>query len=429
MLITSLVGMFLATRAGVPWPVLIFGNLGIALCAGGAAAVNHVVDRRIDALMARTHKRPLAEGRVSPVAALVFAMVLAVAGLALLLAFTNPLAAWLTLASLLGYAVIYTGFLKRATPQNIVIGGLAGAAPPLLGWVAVTGHVSAEPLLLVLIIFAWTPPHFWALAIHRKEEYAKADIPMLPVTHGEHYTKVHILLYTFALLAVSLMPYVIHMSGMLYLVCALVLGGRFLQWAWVLYRGSRPHAAINTFNGKGQGDPTALIDAGIILLPQSRQLPPVTMTNQDGQPVVVNELKGKWSVLFFGYTFCPDICPTTLAQLRQIKSELPKDVVDKLQVILVSVDPNRDTPAQLKQYLGYFDPQFEGLTGASVDDVQKVSNAVSIPFIPADTSKPNYTVDHSGNLALIGPDGTQRGFIRAPLNNQKLVAQFPGLLQ
>ena len=206
MLITSLVGMFLATRAGVPWTVLIFGNLGIALCAGGAAAVNHVVDRRIDALMARTHKRPLAEGRVSPVAALTFALALAVAGLGLLLAFTNPLAAWLTLASLLGYAVIYTGFLKRATPQNIVIGGLAGAAPPLLGWVAVTGHVSAEPLLLVLIIFAWTPPHFWALAIHRKEEYAKADIPMLPVTHGEHYTKVHILLYTFALLAVSLMP-------------------------------------------------------------------------------------------------------------------------------------------------------------------------------------------------------------------------------
>jgi heme o synthase len=227
--------------------VLIFGNLGIALCAGGAAAVNHVVDRRIDAVMARTHKRPLAEGRVSPVAALAFALFLAVAGLGLLLAFTNALAAWLTLASLLGYAVIYTGFLKRATPQNIVIGGLAGAAPPLLGWVAVTGHISAEPLLLVLIIFAWTPPHFWALAIHRKEEYAKADIPMLPVTHGEHYTKVHILLYTFALLAVSLMPYVIHMSGPLYLACALVLGARFLQWAWVLYRGGRPHAAINTF--------------------------------------------------------------------------------------------------------------------------------------------------------------------------------------
>lgn len=247
MLITSLVGMFLATRAGVPWTVLLFGNLGIALCAGGAAAVNHVVDRRIDAVMARTHKRPLAEGRVSPAAALTFALALGVAGLALLLAFTNALAAWLTLASLIGYAVIYTGFLKRATPQNIVIGGLAGAAPPLLGWVAVTGQISAEPLLLVLIIFAWTPPHFWALAIHRRAEYAKVNIPMLPVTHGVHYTKVHILLYTAILLAVSFMPFAIHMSGLLYLVAAALLGARFLYWAIALYRDSRPHAAIKTF--------------------------------------------------------------------------------------------------------------------------------------------------------------------------------------
>ena len=181
-------------------------------------------------------------------------------------------------------------------------------------------------------------------------------------------------------------------------------------------------------SGKGQGDPTALIYAGIILLPQSRTLPALQMTNQDGQPVMVNELKGKWSLLFFGYTFCPDICPTTLAQLRQIKSELPADAVDKLQIILVSVDPHRDTPQQLKQYLGYFDPQFIGLTPTSVEELQKVANAVSIPFIPADTSKPNYTVDHSGNLAVIGPDGTQRGFIRAPLNNAKLVAQLPVML-
>ena len=180
---------------------------------------------------------------------------------------------------------------------------------------------------------------------------------------------------------------------------------------------------------KGQGDPTELIDAGIILLPQSRNLPDVQMIDQDGKPVTVNELKDKWSLLFFGYTFCPDICPTTLAQLRQIKSELPKDAVDKLQVILVSVDPARDTPQQLKQYLGYFDPDFKGLTGASVEDVQKLANAVSIPFIPADTSKANYTVDHSGNLAVIGPDGTQRGFIRAPLNNQKLVVQLPVMLK
>ncbi|QHA80257.1 redoxin domain-containing protein [Pseudomonas mediterranea] len=182
-------------------------------------------------------------------------------------------------------------------------------------------------------------------------------------------------------------------------------------------------------SGKGEGDPTALIDAGIILLPQARTLPDVKMTDQDGQPVAVDGLKDKWSLLFFGYTFCPDICPTTLAQLRQIKSELPKEAVDKLQIVLVSVDPNRDTPKQLKQYLGYFDPQFKGLTASSIEDLQKLANAVSIPFIPADTSKPNYTVDHSGNLAVIGPDGHQRGFIRAPLNNQKLVAQLPEMLK
>jgi len=247
MLITSMIGMFLATDTAVPWITLIVGNLGIGLCAAGAAVVNHVVDRRIDAQMARTHHRPIAQGRVPPVAALSFALLLALSGQALLFIFINALTAWLTLASLLGYAVIYTGFLKRATPQNIVIGGLAGAAPPLLGWVAVTGQVSAEPLLLVLIIFAWTPPHFWALAIHRKAEYARVEIPMLPVTHGEHYTKLHIVLYTCILLAVSLLPYVIHMSSLLYLLCALALGLRFLRWSWVLYRGTRPHAAINTF--------------------------------------------------------------------------------------------------------------------------------------------------------------------------------------
>ncbi|MFJ4144876.1 SCO family protein [Pseudomonas sp. NPDC089734] len=181
-------------------------------------------------------------------------------------------------------------------------------------------------------------------------------------------------------------------------------------------------------SGKGAGDQTAMIDAGIILLPQSRTLPDLKMIDQNGESIAINQLKDKWTLLFFGYTFCPDICPTTLAQIRQIKSELPKDVVGNLRVVLISVDPNRDTPQQLKQYLGYFDKEFVGLT-ASVADLQKLANAVSIPFIPADTSKPNYTVDHSGNLALLGPDGTQRGFIRAPLNNQKLVVQLPGLLQ
>ena len=247
MLITSAIGMLLSTPGAISWQILILGNLGIALCAGSAAAINHVVDRRIDIHMARTQRRPLAQGRVNPLHALMFALLLGVVGMAILLLWVNALTAWLTLGSLLGYAVIYTSFLKRATPQNIVIGGLAGAAPPLLGWTAVTGQVDAEALLLVLIIFAWTPPHFWALAIHRKAEYAKVAIPMLPVTHGEQYTKLHILLYTFMLFAVSLLPYVIHMSGPLYLVVAVGLGLRFIDWSWALYRDSRKHAAIKTF--------------------------------------------------------------------------------------------------------------------------------------------------------------------------------------
>lgn len=180
-------------------------------------------------------------------------------------------------------------------------------------------------------------------------------------------------------------------------------------------------------NSKGLGDPTLLLDAGIVLLPQSRTLPELSLTDQNGRQVQVNELKDKWSLLFFGYTFCPDICPATLAQLRQLQGQLPQETRDNLRVILVSVDPNRDTPAQLKKYLDYFDAGFIGLT-SDEKTLGALANAVSIPYIPADTSKENYTVDHSGNLVLIGPDGTQRGFIRAPINNTKLAAQLPGLI-
>ena len=247
MVLTVVIGMCLATPGIVPLDVLVFGNIGIAFCAGSAAVINHVVDRRIDNLMARTHKRPVAQGRVAPTQALTFAFVLGVIGMAILVWLVNPLTAWLTLASLIGYAVVYTSYLKRATPQNIVIGGLAGAAPPLLGWTSVTGQFDGHALLLVLIIFAWTPPHFWALAIHRKNEYAKADIPMLPVTHGEAYTKLHIVLYTVIMILVSLLPYLTGMSGLIYLAGALALGGRFLYWSTALMRNSRPHAAIKTF--------------------------------------------------------------------------------------------------------------------------------------------------------------------------------------
>ncbi|WAF85942.1 SCO family protein [Metapseudomonas otitidis] len=180
-------------------------------------------------------------------------------------------------------------------------------------------------------------------------------------------------------------------------------------------------------NGQRQADPTRLLDAGIVLLPQPRTVPAIGLTDQDGKPIAMNELKDKWSLLFFGYTFCPDICPTTLAQMRELKGLLPEAARDRVRIVMVSVDPNRDTPQQLKQYLGYFDPAFLGATG-ELASIQKLANAVSIPFIPADTSKENYTVDHSGNLVVIGPDGTQRGFIRAPLNNQKLKEQLPVLV-
>ena len=247
MILTSVIGMYLATPGWVPLDILFFGNLGIALCAGAAAVINHVVDRQIDTVMARTHNRPVATGRVEPFQAVIFAFVIGSIGMAMLFVLVNPLTAWLTFASLMGYAVVYTLILKRATPQNIVIGGLAGAAPPLLGWTAVTGHFEGHGLLLVLIIFAWTPPHFWALAIHRKEEYAKADVPMLPVTHGEAYTKLHILLYTLIMFVVTMLPFLTGMSGVIYLVGATLLGARFLYWSVVLLRGSRPDAAIKTF--------------------------------------------------------------------------------------------------------------------------------------------------------------------------------------
>ena len=247
MILTSLIGMLLSTDGAVPMTVLLFGNLGIALCAGSAAVVNHIVDRHVDDKMARTINRPLAQGRLGPQQAVMFSLATGSSGMAVLLVFTNVLTAWLTLASLVGYAFVYTMFLKRATPQNIVIGGLAGAAPPLLGWTAVTGEIHYNALLLVLIIFAWTPPHFWALAVHRKEEYAKAEIPMLPVTHGEKYTKINILLYTLLLIVVTTMPYLTGMFGWLYLSGSLLLGIGFLYWAIVMLRSEGGDSGMKTF--------------------------------------------------------------------------------------------------------------------------------------------------------------------------------------
>lgn len=230
-LFTAIVGMLLSTPGLIPLDVFIFGTLGIGLAASSAAAINHVAEHRIDALMARTKGRPLPQGDLNKTHALGFALVLGFLSMYLLVAFVNTLTAVLTFGSLIGYAVIYTMYLKYATPQNIVIGGAAGAAPPVLGWAAVTGTIDPHALLLFLIIFAWTPPHFWALAIYRRKEYAKADIPMLPITHGVDYTRVQILLYTLVLTVVTILPYVTYMCGPIYLVAAVLLDAGFLYYA------------------------------------------------------------------------------------------------------------------------------------------------------------------------------------------------------
>jgi protoheme IX farnesyltransferase len=245
--LTAVIGTLLAAPGLPPLDALIFGNLGIALAAASAAAINHVLDRRIDARMARTRKRPLPSGHLAPAQALAFALLLGSLSMVILVAFVNVLTAALTFASLIVYAVVYTVWLKRATPQNIVIGGAAGAAPPVLGWIAVTNHVDPHALLLFLIIFAWTPPHFWALAIARRHDYARADIPMLPVTHGVEFTKLHVLLYTVLLCVITLLPYMTGMSGLIYLLAAIGLNARFLWLAIALKYTGRDELPMRMF--------------------------------------------------------------------------------------------------------------------------------------------------------------------------------------
>ena len=233
---TAMIGMFLATPEMVPLNILLAATVGIGMASGAAAAFNCLIEQSIDAKMARTRGRPLPTGQVTSNQTAVFATIMASAGLAILYFLVNPLTMWLTLATFVGYAVIYTVFLKPATPLNIVIGGLSGAMPPALGWAAVTGEVSAQAWILVLIIFAWTPPHFWALALYRREEYAKSGLPMLPVTHGEVFTRLHILLYTVILVAATLMPFAIGMSGVIYLGSVMLLNAGFMAYSIGLYR-------------------------------------------------------------------------------------------------------------------------------------------------------------------------------------------------
>ena len=244
---TAVTGMFLATPGMAPWNALVWGTLGIGLAAASGAAINHILDRDADRVMQRTRHRPLPSGNLNAMQAMVFACVLSMASMLILAVAVNAVTAVLTFASMVGYAVIYTVFLKRATPQNIVIGGAAGAMPPVLGWTAVTGEVSHDALLLFLIIFCWTPPHFWALALYRERDYARAGIPMLPVTHGRRFTRLYIVCYTLLLAAVSIMPFATTMSGYPYLVGAVVLNGCFIGYAVALYRNYSDALARKTF--------------------------------------------------------------------------------------------------------------------------------------------------------------------------------------
>src|SRR5580704_14894128 len=244
---TAIVGMVLASPGWIPLNALILGSIGIAMASGSAAAFNHVLDQRIDGQMGRTRRRPLPSGHLQENQAVLFATLLGITSVIVLSLGVNVLTSTLTFLSLIGYAIVYTLWLKRATPQNIVIGGAAGAAPPVLGWTAVTGHVEAQALLLFLIIFAWTPPHFWALAITRRDDYAKVGIPMLPVTHGIAYTRLQIVLYTILLILSTVLPFLTGMSGLIYLGAALLLNGRFLYFVLALHRGVRPDLPIRTF--------------------------------------------------------------------------------------------------------------------------------------------------------------------------------------
>jgi protoheme IX farnesyltransferase len=244
---TAVIGMFLATPGMVPVQALLAGTLGIALIAGAAAAVNCLVEQKIDAVMLRTRARPLPSGQLTSLQTLIFAGAIGGIGLAVLHHWVNPLTMWLTLATFIGYAIVYTVILKPMTPQNIVIGGASGAMPPVLGWTTVTGEISADALLLFLIIFAWTPPHFWSLALYRKLDYARAGIPMLPVTHGDRFTRLHVLLYTIILFACSLAPFATRMSGLIYLASAATLGAVFLYYAVKIYVSYSDALARRTF--------------------------------------------------------------------------------------------------------------------------------------------------------------------------------------
>jgi protoheme IX farnesyltransferase len=470
----ALIGMVLAVP-GVPgWREvqrMVLASLGIWFVAGAAAAFNCLVEKGIDAKMRRTAWRPTARGELSDRQALLFSSVMCAIGSALLYWQVNPLTMWLTFATFVGYAVIYTVILKPLTPQNIVIGGASGAMPPVLGWAAMTGDVGPEALILFLIIFLWTPPHFWALALYRVEDYRKSGLPMLPVTHGNEFTRLQVLLYTLVLFAACLMPFIYGMSAWLYLGVAVVLSAGFIGYAFALWRhysdalarktfrfslihlsglfaalagGPLPFpGAMNKRNALKIAASGVLLTLGFGLLggcsetrPQFRGVDitgadyakDLRLPDHNGQQRSMADFKGKVVIVFFGYTQCPDVCPTSMAELAEVKKLLGPDG-DKLQGIFVTVDPERDTAEMLKAYMANFDPSFLALI-PTPEQLTAVAKDFKVYYKRVEGKTPtSYTMDHSAGSYMYDPQGRLRLYNRYGSGAPALAADVKLLLK
>src|SRR5260363_45786 len=385
----AVIGMCLAARGAVPWRVLCGGALGIWLCASAAFAVNCWVERHIDARMRRTAWRPSARGELGSAQILAFATLTGALGAGLLYALTNPLTLWLTLATFLGYAVVYTVLLKPATPQNIVIGGAVGAMPPALGWAAVTGTVPVQAWILVLIIFVWTPPHFWALALARRDDYARSGWPMLPLTHGEKFTRLHILLYSWILFGAALLPYAAHMSGGVYLVVALALGALFIVYAWRLWRQYSDARAHRLFRYSIVY--LTLLFAALLVDHDARLFSKPAFQNID--------LSGNSS-------FARDFAlPDTQGRLRTLADF-------KGQVVFVTVDPSRDTPEALERYVKAFGPNFSALRAADPAALRKVTRDFRVHYAKNPGAQSGeYEMEHTAASYVFDPRGRLRLYV------------------
>ncbi len=451
-LFCAVIGMFLAVPDLPRWQTVLLATAGIWLLAGAAFAVNSMIERHIDARMARTRMRPLAQGELTPLQALVFSGLIGGAGMWVLYVHVNPLTMWLTFATFVGYAIVYTVLLKPHTPQNIVIGGMSGAMPPVLGWAAVTNTAPAEAWLLALIIFVWTPPHFWALALYRREDYRNAGLPMLPNTHGPELTRLHILLYTIVLVATTTLPYadpdvrprlprrgpgarrrlprlrVVAVSALQRRPGA---ARRSATRSSTWRRCSRPCSLTTTCgDGRARGDPWpaghrasrsarccfcgACSPAGFqsVDITGANYAQGFNLVDTEGKARTIADFKGKVVVVFFGFAQCPDVCPTTLADMAEVRKRLGRDG-ERVQVVFITVDPARDTPQVLSAYMRNFDPSFVALTGTAPSRSRRPPRTSRCSSRRCRARPPRtYSIDHTAASYVFDREGNVRLFVR-----------------